>query len=132
MIILDDRGWTMQQMILKNKEQIQGSQTWLDDIPGGLHTRCHYYDGRFSVENYMESGISPIRLAKGHAEKIFEERINLEELWNANVQGKYFSEEEWNCLLKDGFLGVLRMRRPELEDSKAFNFCLQVDQKSKN
>ena len=48
----------MQQMILKNKEQIQGSQTWLDDIPGGLHTRCHYYDGRFSVENYMEIGIS--------------------------------------------------------------------------
>ena len=95
MIILDDRGWTMQQMILKNKEQIQGSQTWLDDIPGGLHTRCHYYDGRFSVENYMEIGISPIGLAKSHAEKIFEERINLEELWNANVQGKYFSEEEW-------------------------------------
>ena len=131
MIILDDRGWTMQQMILKNKEQIQGSQTWLDDIPGGLHTRCHYYDGRFSVENYMEIGISPIGLAKSHAEKIFEERINLEELWNANVQGKYFSEEEWNCLLKDGFLGVLRMRCPELEDSKAFNFCLQVDQKIK-
>ena len=75
MIILDDRGWTMQQMILKNKEQIQGSQTWLDDIPGGLHTRCHYYDGRFSVENYMEIGISPIGLAKSHAEKIFEERI---------------------------------------------------------
>lgn len=66
MIILDDRGWTMQQMILKNKEQIQGSQTWLDDIPGGLHTRCHYYDGRFSVENYMEIGISPIGLAKSH------------------------------------------------------------------
>lgn len=34
--------------------------------------------------------------------------------------------------IKDGFLGVLRMRCPELEDSKAFNFCLQVDQKSKN
>lgn len=54
---------------IENKEQIQGSQTWLDDIPGGLHTRCHYYDGRFSVENYMEIGISPIGLAKSHAEK---------------------------------------------------------------
>lgn len=52
MIILDDRGWTMQQMILKNKEQIQGSQTWLDDIPGGLHTRCHYYIDKSSIDTY--------------------------------------------------------------------------------
>ena len=49
MIVLDDRS-SGRYSLLTKREQVKGSQTWLDDYPAGIHARCHFYDGEFSLE----------------------------------------------------------------------------------
>lgn len=51
MVILENRSMGNGRCKLESLEQIVGSQTWLYELPSGFGARCHYYDGRFSLEN---------------------------------------------------------------------------------
>lgn len=127
MIIIDDRGTSGKgERPLENKNQVVGSQTWIYEVPTGLVTRCHYYKGDFTTEELDERGFSVVTYAQEFFGDSYHDKFNMQKLWKEKIRSRNFSEEEWKCLLKDGFLGVLEMNYPELKDNPTFVFCKNV------
>lgn len=76
--------------------------------------------------DYIDEFLSDEYKSKGEREKsLLKYEIN--EKFNEKVAGEFFSEEEWICFLKDGFLGVLRMKCPELGQNEVFNFLISLN-----
>ena len=134
MIILDNKGFETD-IYLENKNQIIGTQNWIREYPTGLAARCHYYQGDFDVEelqinpgiiNFVQRSINKYFTGKDRRELI-QKKKEIQKAWEDKIKGEDFSEEEWKCLLTEGFLGLLQKKCPELEGNEVFNLYVKVD-----
>lgn len=102
---------------------------WVREYPSLLQARCHYIENRFGVEEIEGSSGGTFSFFDWHQQGIdLEEFLEIMQKIDTKLsRGKDFSEEEWECFLNEGFLGVLRMRAPELQENKLFKFHCKLN-----
>ena len=104
-----------------------------------MATRCHFNNGKFTVE---ELSISPgiILFTNDVLNEFLSENYKSLDEWDQmdavdaiqnnfdeTVKGIDFSDTEGDCLLSEGLLGILRMRYPEIEQNEVFNFYIKLN-----
>lgn len=142
MILLDNHNTGIKKEKLKDISQLTGTQLWIQDYPLRISARCHSdiggdIDGKyFSTEELVTDGIGIMSRILNKINKFIDAPLDKGELvlalydlsskYSERIQSRNYSKEEWDCLLKDGFLGVLKMNYPELQDNSIVNFYMEL------
>ncbi len=123
MIILDDRNHIEKNLLLTKREQIQGSQTWITEYPAEIHTRCHFWDGIFSIEQVEILDLGVVELL-GMYLCDESEFMHLNDTIQEKLSNTTLSEEEFECLTHKVFLQLLALRYPEITQNETYNIIV--------
>ena len=142
MILLDNRTIGQKKEKLEDISQVKGTQLWIINYPIRMSARCHSdiggdIGGRyFSTEELETMGVGIMIGLSMKLKDFIDTTVDKDELelmpyyisekYNEIIGTKDFSKEEWECLLKDGFLGLLKMNCPEYKNNEIINFYIEL------
>ena len=110
-----------------------------------MAVRCHFHNGSFTVEElsiipgiiyYFTSDILSEFLSENYKSLDERDQMNMvdsiQDKFAETVERIDFSDDEGDCLLTEGLLGVLKMKYPEIEQNEVFNFYVKLNNTIQN